>query len=205
MAELVFSHRFAGVDKKEIGDLGDFKITFKETYNWDNFYEMFHEYFVDEGYAPRNDAEFKEILYQHIERSWGSEMWVRWRLSKEATKSFKGLFRYDIDIDMHILGQTSVELVIGGKKIKAHKGEIEVNAKGYLIIDPKGEIRNNWLGQHFYDFVFNVFLKKTVKGHMFQLMQDMQRAQDAVKTYLKLETYLPERELGEFYTKRDGS
>ena len=65
-------------------------------------------------------------------------------------------------------------------------------------------IKNHWLGKHFYDFIFEVFLGKKGKQHEKILREDMARLQDAIRTYLKLDTYLPEKELGGgFYKTRE--
>lgn len=200
MAEPELRFRFEGVDKKEVAK---FTVVYKDVYSWAYLYKLLHEWLADEGYCSRSDEDFREIMYEHLERPFGAEVFVRWRLSKEDIKSYKGLFQYDLDIDFHILGQKEVEVVSGGKKYKADKGEVEIAAACNILIDPQGKIKKHWLGKHFYDFVFKVFLKGKQKQHEKQIQYDMQRLQEAIKTYLKLETYLPERELSEWWQKRD--
>ena len=180
-----------------------FTIVYKDVYSWSYFYKLLHEWLLDNKYCTDKDEDFREILFEQIERSFGTEVWLRWRLTKTEIGTYKELFQYDVDIDFHILGQKEVEVVSGGKKYKADKGELEVGVNAWVTIDPKKKIKEHWLGKHFDDFIFKTFLKKKHKQHRKQLAYEMQRLQEAVKTYLKLEAYLPERELGEFYQKRD--
>jgi hypothetical protein len=174
-------------------------------YSWSYFYKLLHEWLLDNKYCTDKDEDFREVLFEQIDRPFGAEIWLRWRVSKKGRDlgPYNELFRYDMDINFHILGQKEVEVVSGGKKYKADKGELEVEAIGYLQIDPDEKVKKHWLGKHFDDFIFKTFLKKKVKQHKKQVMYDMQRLQEAIKTYLKLEAYLPERELSEFYQKRD--
>ncbi|MBI4151238.1 hypothetical protein HY492_03870 [Candidatus Woesearchaeota archaeon] len=197
MPEPTLSYRSTG------DQIVSFTVLYKDVYSWGTLYKLMHEWLLENRYCSPNDEEFREILYEHIERSWGSEVFTRWRLSKTDLKSFKGLYRYDLDVDVHILGQKEVEVVTNGKKMKADKGEVEVAIKGYLIEDPDGKVKKHWLGQHFSDFIFKVFLKKVRRNHEIALYFDAQRFQEAVKNYLKLDTYLPEKEAQEFFPKRD--
>jgi len=191
--------------KKPGDEITKFTVVYKDVYSWSYFYKLMHEWLLENGYCSPDDQDFKEILYEHIDRPFGAEIWLRWRLEKSETGPYKELFKYFLDINFHILGQKEVEVVSGGKKYKADKGELEVEAIAYLAQDPDKKVENHWLGKHFQDFVFKVFLKKKVKQHKKQLAYDMQRLNEAIKNYLKLEAYLPERELSEFYQKRDQS
>jgi hypothetical protein len=183
-----------------------FTVVYKDVYSWGYFYKLLHEWLLDNKYCGA-DEDFKEILYEQLEKPFGTEIWLRWRLVKkgEAVGPYHELFQYSVDVDFHILGQKEVEVVTGGKKYKADKGEVEVGVAARVDIDPEKKIKNHWLGQHFEDFIFRTFLKRKVKQHKKLITYDMQRFQEAIKTYLKLETFLPERELAEYYQKRDQS
>ncbi len=196
MPEPILSYRSTG------DQIASMTVLYKDVYSWNTFYRLMHEWLLENKYCGP-DEDFREILYDHNERSWGSEVTMRWRLSKTDLKSFKALYRYDMDVDVHILGQKEVEVVTNGKKLKADKGEVEVVIKGYLLEDPDGKVKKHWLGQHFSDFIFKVFLKHVRRNHEIALYTDVQRFQEAVKTYMKLDTYLPEKETQEFFPKRD--
>ncbi len=177
-------------------------VLYKDVYSWGNLYKLMHEWALDNKYCGASE-DFKEILYEHIERSFGSEITLRWRLTKTDTRSFAKLYQYDIDVDFHVLGQKEVEVVMNGKKFKADKGEVEVTLTGYLTEDPEGAVSKHWIGSHFKDFIFKIFLKNVRKNHEIALFTDVSRFQEAIKVYLKLDTFLPEKETNEFFPKRD--
>jgi len=189
------SYRHEGVDRKEA--MPAYTIVYRDVYSWDYFYSLMHDWLNDHGYAD-DDEDFEEILYEHLEHPDGAEIWVRWRLEKEP-EFYKALYKYAVDVDFHVMGQKEVEIVSGGKKHKANKGEVEIVVSAWVVRDHEEKIKNHWLGKHFYDFIFDVFLKKKGKQHEKIVFNDMMRLNDAIRTYLKLDTYLPERELGEFY------
>lgn len=195
------SYRHEGMDRKVVPQ---FQIVYKDVYSWKYLYTLLHEWLNDHGYAAA-DEDFEEIFYEYLEQPDGAEIWVKWRLSKSEVFSFEGLYRYDVDVDFHILGQKEVEVVSGGKKHKANRGEVEITVNAAVVRDPDDKVRKHWLGKNFYKFIFDVFLKKKGKAHDDQLFNDMARLQDAIRTYLKLETYLPERELGEYFKTREPS
>ncbi len=178
------------------------KIALRDVYSLDYLYTLMHEWLLEYGYCG-SDEDFKEIMYEHIDGGRGAELWIKWRLSKSAVVTFAPLFSYNVDINFHIMGQKEVEVVLGGKKVKADRGEVEIEIVGYMVLDPKKKVKSHWLGQHFYDFIFTVLLKGKAKMNERGLQGDLARFQEAIKSYLKLETYLPERELSSIYQKRD--
>ena len=91
---------------------------------FDYFYYLFREWFVDNGWAGRlNEFDFRERLFLQRDSSRGSELWVYWRLKKPSTDK---LFFYECDINMHVLGLSTTEVVVKDRKLKANKGEAEV-------------------------------------------------------------------------------
>lgn len=179
------------------------KIALRDVYSLSYLYRLMHEWLLENGYCGA-DEDFKEVLYEHIDTGRGAEIWITWRLEKkEGLPALKGLFAYNVDINFHIMGQKEVEVVVGGKKVKADKGEVEIELIGYLLTDPDKKVKDHWLGKHFSDFIFGVFWKGKAKQNERQLQTDLGKFQEAIKAYLKLETYLPERELPEVWQKRD--
>lgn len=178
-------------------------IALRDVYSLSYLYRLMHEWLLENGYCG-GDEDFKEILYEHTDLGKGAEIWIKWRLEKkQGLSALPGLFAFNVDINFHILGQKEVEVVVGGKKVKADKGELEIELIGYLLTDPEKKVKDHWFGKHFSDFIFGVFWKGKAKQNERQLQGELGRFQEAIKSYLKLETYLPERELPEVWQKRD--
>jgi hypothetical protein len=196
-------HRYTDF-KKQYLEAAAFKLKHREHFNLKYLYVLMHEWFVEEGYASRNDLEFDESFYLNREtQTAGKEIWVYWRMNKTPVNT--KFWRYDMDMDMHVVGLKDSELMHDGKKYKANFGEAEVKIWAKLVIDYKHE----WKKHPFLGPLLKIFWKRTVKNtmemHKKTLYREAYRFQEAVKTYFKISTYLPERELGGFYdTKNPG-
>lgn len=181
-----------------------FKFKHKDYFNLKYLYNLMHEWFIEEGYAPAEDAKFPERFIMHREtQKGGDEIWVYWRMTKQPVKT--KFWRYDLDMDMHVVGLKDAELMHEGKKFKCNWGEPEVKIWAKLVVD----YENEWKKHPYLSHILKLFWKRTVKAtmeaHKRELYRDAYRFQEAVKTYFKMGTYLPERELQAFYeTKSPG-
>ncbi|MEK6857711.1 MAG: hypothetical protein AABX39_03945 [Nanoarchaeota archaeon] len=195
-------HRYnlkSGVEKQE---LVNNQITYKDVFSLSYLYKLMHEWVVDNGYASSSDDKFNEVFFlQKDNPATGKEYWFRWRLGKEPEGGSK-LFKYEIDIDVHVLGLKEVEVTQQNKRFKADKGEVEISVIGNLIIDPETAWESHPILKSYKQFILYRLLKKKLEGHQAQAVKDTERFLDAVKTYLQLPTYLKEKELGEFWAKK---
>ncbi len=192
------SHRYTGVEQDEIAN---WKVNHTDVCSFKYLVMLLHEWLVEEGYASRSDKDFPETIYVERVSTFGREIFIRWRCVKKTGDS---LFNYAFDIEFHTVGLKEVEIMHKGQKFKADKGEVEVALVANLLIDPERTWENHWLLKYF---------KKTMLGpkgllitkrklHQKLLEGEANRFQDAIKTYLKLDTYLPERENKEFWAKK---
>ena len=193
-------HRYTDQDEQYL-QAAEFKVKHKDYFNMKYLYVLMHEWLVEEGYATRVDPDFPEIFYMHREtQKAGDEIWIYWRLTKHpvATK----FWRWDLDVDMHIILLKDTEMVIGGTKYKVHWGEPEIKVWAKLVVD----YDQAWRKHPFLGGILKPFWKRTIKNTMQrqkkELYREAYRFQEAIKTYLKLSTYLPERELQKFYTTK---
>lgn len=187
-------HKYSGYIKKIIID--DTRIKHKDFYNMKYLYMMCHEWLIEHQWGPRSDHKWPERMYTH---RWlqdgGQEIWVWWRMRKE----FNNFFRYDMDIDWHVVGMEKAELVKDGKKFKVDKGEMEFKIYLKLIFDPKKDFDKskflNSLKETFYERIYY----KDVLAHRKQLYHMVYEFKQAIKTYFNLCTYLPEPEGQKFW------
>jgi len=191
-------HRYTG---QEYLKVTYWLLNYKDVFSMNYLYLLMHEWMIEEGYCTRADEEFAERMYLERITPGGKEIWIRWRMQKKDPQGSK-LFRWDLDIDFHVLTLKDVEVMHKGQKFKADKGEVEVTCQANLVIDPEQEWENHWFLKHFKKLVIYRLLKNRLEWHRLNLWEEAYRLQEALKTYLKLETYLPEREGAEFWAKK---
>lgn len=197
-------HRFTALGCERL-PVTEWTIQVRDAYNLGYVYTMIHDWIVEEGWGragtdTRDDSWFPETYYMQRESpSFGKEIWLRWRLTK--TPGFgKSFFHYMMDVDWKILGLKDTEIAWKGQKVKADKGEFEVQVRSALLIDKENEW-TGWAG-NVKNFYIRRQLRSKVGMHKKIIYSDSYRFRDLVMNYLKLETFMPTKELGEFYLKR---
>ncbi|MBD3303634.1 hypothetical protein GF343_00665 [Candidatus Woesearchaeota archaeon] len=192
-------HRYTGVEYKTVTR---FSVKFKDVFILEDLYVLMYEWLVERGFATRVDADFPERYYLDRTGPAGKEVWIRWRPKRHPIPGNK-FWRFDLDIDMHVLGLKDVELVVQNKKVKANKGEVEVQVAANLIYDASGEWKKSALLKPFRNFYFKRFLSKKKDMIEKELYNEAYEFRDAINYYLQLETYLPSKMAGfEFWPKR---
>lgn len=191
-------HRYEGQANEQVTK---YVVNRKDILHLDNFYLLTHEWLVEHGYAKREDSEFPEQYYLHKDGPGGKEMWWRWRPKKLSPLRTGKRWRFDLDIDVHVLTLKDVEAVIAGKKYKAHQGEVEIAVVANLVEDPEKAFEQGLLKD-----VKKLLYKRTWAEQREMLKEELYRdamqLRDAVNTFLTIETYLPTKEWAEFWPKR---
>jgi hypothetical protein len=190
-------HRYSDFGKEYLV-AAQFKMKHKDYFSWKYLYTLIHEWVVEEGYATRSDADFPEIFYMHRETpKAGNEIWVYWRLTKNPVKN--PFWRYDLDIDVHLVGIRDTEIMYKGKKYKVNWGEPEVKVWAKCVADYQREWEKSPIMSRLKHLFFKRIIKNDFERHKKELYREAYRLQEAVKTYFKLSTYLPEVEGQKFY------
>jgi hypothetical protein len=198
-------HRFTALGGERI-PVTDWTIQVRDAYNLGYVYTMVHDWIIEEGWGragenPRDDSFFPETYYMQREHpTFGKEIWLRWRLTKPAGPG-KSMFRYMMDVDWKIIGLKDTEIAWKGQKVKADKGEFEVFVRSALLIDNEKEW-TKWPFKNIKDFYVKRQMRTKITMHKKTIYSDTYRFRDLVMNYLKLETFMPTKELGEFYLKR---
>lgn len=197
MAEV--RHRYSGMVRIEVVR---FQLKPKDLFSMKAAYALMREWLVENEYVTRKDADFPEKFYLQRESPvMGTELWILWRCQKKPQGS--SFFRYDLDIDMHILGLKPTEMVKDGKKFKANTGEIEIILRSNLVIDHEGKWRAHWFLKNIFKFFYKRIIHSLVERKRLELYEETYRFQEAMKTYFNLENFLPEPELESFWQRRD--
>jgi len=182
--------------------VAEWQLRIRDAYNLAYVYTMIHDWMVEEGWAPRDDMFFPETYYMQREHpTFGKEIWLRWRLTKKPPGAKGGLFLYAMDLDLKMIGVKDTEIVWKGQKIKADRSEFEPNCRAYLLIDRSGEW-NTWPFKEIKELYTRRTMRNKILMHKKKIYSDTYRFRDLLMNYLKLETFMPTKEAGEFFVKR---
>jgi len=194
-------HRFTEYGQDRI-QVARWLVQVRDAYNLVYVYTMIHDWLVEEGWASNNDADFGETYYtQRDHPKHGKEVWIRWRLERMPDAAKGTLFSYTMDLNFKIIGLKSTEIVWKGQKIKADRSEIEIECISSLIVD-KGKEWKSWPFSSIKAAWINRVLRQQKSKHRKHIYADTYRLRDLIMNYLKLETFMPVKEAGEFYLKR---
>lgn len=181
-----------------------FRIKHKDYFSMKGLYEILHEWFVDAGYATRTDSEFPETFYLHRDTTKsGQELWIWWRFEKFPNNVYNSFYKYQINLDYHLILLREAEIMYEGQKFKANWGEPEISVTATCVSDWQGTWQKHWFLKNFYTIFWKRIFKAEFEAHKNELYREAYRLQEAMKTYFKLKTYLPEPELHRFYRKED--
>ena len=195
-------HRYTDFGKDRI-EVARYIVKYKDVFSLDALYKLMHEWLVEEGWATRKDEDFPEVLFLQKESPVsGKEIWFRWRLQKAPWPAKYKFWRFVLDVDAHVLGLKPAELIFKGQKFSADKGEIEVTVVASLVVDyEKAWEKTTWL-KSIKRLWVNRVVKRTREMLRKSLYEEAYRLREAITSYLKLETYMTEREDLEFWLKR---
>jgi hypothetical protein len=193
----LLKHRYTDVAHKVVTK---YTINRKDLLQLDNLYLLMHEWLIEHNYVTRNDADFPEKYYLHKDSPAGKEIWWRWRPTRWPI-SGNQRWRFDLDIDVHVLMLKDAEAVINGKKFKAQSGEVEVAVAANLIEDPTGQLQKS-VFKDFKKMLYTRMWKQQAKMLEDELYRESLAFRDAINTFLTIETYLPTKEWPEFWPKR---
>ncbi|MBD3310502.1 hypothetical protein GF351_04740 [Candidatus Woesearchaeota archaeon] len=174
------------------------RVKNRDFFHLKNLYITLHEWLCEEGWIPENgkDINFPEIYYLHRDHpKTGTEVWLFWRPEKEINSYYK----YRLDIDWHCILIREAEVMHEGQKFKTNWGEVEIKIWAREELDYSWTWRNHWFLKHIHDLFRRRIFKTSTEVHKLELYREAYRFHEAIKTYLKLKTYLPEPELQEFF------
>lgn len=195
----IIKHRYTDYDSEYL-TIADYFVNFKDVFSMEHAYKLMREWFVEEGYTSGSDKDFPEVFFLDKEGRAGKEMWIRWRFSK--TPAAGKFWRFDFDVDVHVLTMTKTEIVLGDKKVKADNGEIEIQVKTNLVMDWAKRIKKNPLFRPFKEPIKRMFLLKTQKRLESVLYKESYAFRDAVNNFFNLENFEVRKGGLEFWPKK---
>ncbi len=177
------------------------RVKYKDIFDLKAFYETLHEYFMDLGWnSTEGDppGDHWETFYgEKIDGGGAREIWIRWRLVKDAPDT--SFIRYYLDLDFHVIALLKAEVVRDGQKLKVDKGEVELNIRAY--VDPlyKKQFENSFILKQIKDLFTKRVYRRTLEQRKKELYQEVYALQNFIKQWFKMKRYLPYEESKAFF------
>lgn len=153
------------------------KVKHTGMFDFKECYRILYEWLMDQNYDV-NEKSYKEV----IGAGGAKELEIAW----EATRKVSDYFRFQLKIDWHIIGMTSVEVEIDGVKQKLNKGQFELSVKSILEKD----YEEQWEKKPFFKFLRTFYDKYLIKERTEQyegkLISEMEEFVNQCKSFLAL-------------------
>ncbi len=189
------------------------KLKYKDVFSLGEFYDGLAYWIQERGWKSFDNVEEQWETYfsEKIAQSGAKEMWFWWRLAKPAPDTNVNpktgeseTIQFHLFLTFHIIGLASTEVIKGGQKIKADKGEMEIETEAYIDEIYKKKFKEE---KGFFGFVLkeatNIFTKRiyvnTLDQRKKELYQEAYALNNFIKQWLKMKRYLPYEESKNFF------
>ena len=179
----------------------DFRVKYKDVFDVKDFYEFFHEWLLERGWgdSEEDDDHWEPYYFERVQSGNVKEIELHWRVAKDAPNS---PFKYYLDLNWHIIGLSSVDVVKDGIKRSVNKGEIEVEVKGFIEELYKDYFDAFSLTKQFKKLFSKRVYDQTIEFRKKEIYQETYALQNAIKQWFKLKRYLPYEETKAFFPSR---
>ena len=176
----------------------EFKIKFSDVFSLRNFYIMLHQTLLEEGWLGSDSGKdgedvevfYSENVYQKGIHRGGKEIWFWWRTFKDWEGKTSSYFKYQLEIDAHVVYLQNVEVVHQGKKINVQKGEIEIFFRPKMITDPGDKWEKNNFLKQFKPIYERMIIGREIEKRERELWKDAYKIQAKCKQYLQLKNFM---------------
>ncbi len=175
------------------------KLKYKDVLDFGEFYTAIYYWMMQHGWRDEDTGdEFWEPYYgEKVSQSGSKEIWSRWRVFRNADDG--QFFKFYLDMDIHCIGLSPIEIVKDGRKIKAMKGEVEISIRGYVHQKFVGEFAKNDILKHFSSLFTKKIYKATIDARTKQMYHEVYEFQHFLKQWLKLKRSSPYGETRQFH------
>lgn len=180
------------------------KVKYKDIFDMGQFYEALKEWLTEREWKSYDgQPEQWETYYsEKVGQGGAKENWIWWRLAKDAPES--KAFRFHLSMTFHTLGLMSTEVIKGGQKINAHKGEVELEIDAYLEEAYKRELETEkgvfgLITKQVKDIFRKRIFTSAIDQRKKELYQEVYALNNFVKQWFKMKRYLPYEESKNFF------
>ena len=185
-----------------------FRIKFKDIFNMKQLYEDLKEWLLEHGWSSVDmDGKIEEgkehFETQYLDRTLPDgavERWIFWRLQKMPVSN--SYYKWHLDVDFHNVHLADTEVMREGKKINAHKGEVEIKVWSYVEYDFKGEWSKHPILKYFNKLFPNRIFKKDLDEHKKELYREAYTFNAYIKRWMKIYHFLPYEEVTLFHPSK---
>ena len=175
------------------------KLKYKDIFDIKEFYMSLQEWLLEHDWSDEEDkVDHWETYYgERVSQDGSKEIWFQWRAAKNAPGSIK--LKYYLDLDFHVLGLGSAEIVKEGRKMKVNKGEIEMAIKPGMELLYLKEFEKSPLLKQFKNLFEKRIYRETIEQRKKELYQETYEFQNYIKHWFKMKRYLPYKETRTFF------
>jgi hypothetical protein len=194
----ILRHAHSGRDIITVCPRSKIKIT--DLFNANDLVKSLHDWLCDNGWGDRSDSKFPEIFYLHrnLQKD-GEEVKIWWLFEKEVNKFFK----YEMFVDILILGMRSTEAMYNGIKFKTNRGYIEICVESYLEMDFENKWRTHPFLKNFYELYKKRIIPKEIEMHKITLNRMTELFRTNAKNYFQVKGFFYPQTDDDFNYRQD--
>jgi len=166
------------------------KVKYVGVFDLKDIYRNTRDLIQDKGYVSGESFKFMETYYQeriNPDPRRGKEMWIWWRTSK--TEQGSSYYRAHCDLDFHMRYIQDIEVMERGKKIRAQKGEVEIELHGYIVVDPDNKWEDHWFLKQIHPLFYQRIWAKRREAEVNSVRSDVYKFQQYIKDYLGMKQF----------------
>jgi hypothetical protein len=176
----------------------DFQFRAVKVFHMKNFYRFLYWYLTEEGWrSAEDDEKFEndnkfETFFEEWRAADGMlqrRIWWRLTYNPEFQSRYSSRYRYYMDLNMKNLFLKNVETVVGGRKVNAQQGEVEIKVKGYIRIYDDDVKKNPFIGRVLFHFFRKRWYKPIYEGYREDIRIKLRSLQDALKDFFNIVAY----------------
>ena len=187
---------------RAVRTIPQFRVKYKDIFDMKQLYDDLHLYLEEKGWTDIDDGldHYETSYLEKVDMSGGKEIWIKWR--PQRIPNGNPYYRYWLDISFHCINLQSAEVVKDGKKLKVHKGEVEIGVRAVIELDVGGKWSKHWLLNNFQKLFREKIYGPAVDDHKKELYRESYEFHNIIKQWFKLKRYLPYEEVKSFYTSQ---
>jgi len=178
------------------------RIKYKDIFSMSDYYDSLHEYLDEHGWEPHDGSieQWETYYAERVDKSGAKEIWIQWRVRKQAPGS--EMITNCVDLDFHCVALQSTEVVRDGQKMKVNKGECELVIRAFVELAYLNQLKDNFLFKQIRGLFQKRMYRQNIEQRKKELYQEMYALQNFIKQWLKLKRYLPYEETKTFFPSK---
>ena len=169
--------------------VANYEIINKQVFTVENLYKMVHDWLIENQFFDKvtGDDKFETMYMENIAQDGTKEVNAWWRTEKSIASN--KYYKYDLDIEYHVLLMKNVEVTYANQKFKTSHSEVSLKVHANLILDPHDKWTSGFL-KRFDNLFRNRIYKVNIEAHMRDLYRQAYDLQARLKQFLKLNQFM---------------